>query len=104
MVFKVCPDYMTEGLMRNRFTKDGESWVYVDEEFIDCLKLTQETRQLLALCQQIFDQVDSWSSKDADYKFPHFIRKEQYEILCKLVAERIQKETGVLTFAEFYWS
>lgn len=103
MVFKVCPDYMTEGLMRNRFTKDGESWVYVDEEFIDCLKLTQETRQLLALCQQIFDQVEPLDVYP-EYKFPHFIRREQYEILCKLVAERIQKETGVLTFAEFYWS
>lgn len=103
MVFKVCPDYMSEGLMRNRFTEKGESWVYVDKEFIDCLGLTEDTRQLLALCQQIFDQTDSWA-EGADYTMPHFIRRDQYETLCNVVAERIQKETDVLTFAEFYWS
>jgi len=103
-MYKVCPDYMSSGLMQERWCFDRLKYVstYVDEEEFLTI-FSEETRQLLALCQQIFDQVDSWSSKDADYKFPHFIRKEQYEILCKLVAERIQSETGVPTTAEFYW-
>lgn len=107
-MYKVCPDYMSSGLLeytgltRNNGT---EAWYFVGEDVLDNI-LSYETRQLLAMCQQIFDQVDSWSNypKPEDvYKFPKFIRKEQYEILCKLVAERIEKETSVLTFAEFYW-
>lgn len=104
MALKVCPDYMSTGLLRNRFTPEkGEHWVYVDDDFINYISISNETRELLALCQQIFDQIDSWSSTQADYEFPHFIRKEQYEILCKITAQRIQEETGVETVAEFYW-
>lgn len=104
-MYKVCPDYMSSGLMEDRWsTRKGEYiFSYVDEEDLPKL-LSEETTQMLALCQQIFDQTDSWSSKSADYKFPHFIRREQYEILCKLVAERVESETGVPTTTEFYWS
>lgn len=97
-MFKVCPDYLASGLMemtgKSKYGREG--YYFVDEDRLDSM-LSYETRELLALCQQIFDQVDT------DYNFPHFIRKEQYEILCKIVAERIQSETGVPTTAEFYW-
>lgn len=103
-MYKVCPDYMSSGLMENVWDFEKLRWqfVFVDEIYLYGI-LSPETRELLSLCQQIFDQVDSWSSEDADYKFPHFIRREQYEILCKLVAERVESETGVPTIASFYW-
>lgn len=100
-MYKVCPDYMSSGLMEFNLNDDGP-YLYVDEQELFQL-LTPDTYQLLSLCQQIFDQTDSWSSKDADYKFPHFIARKQYEILCWVVARRVESETGVPTIAGFYW-
>jgi len=100
-MYKVCPDYMSSGLMKVNLDDDSP-YLYVGNA--ECQELlTPETYQLLSLCQQIFDQTDSWSSKDTDYKLPHFITRKQYEILCWLVARRVESETGVTTIASFYW-
>jgi len=100
-MYKVCPDYMSSGLMKVNLYDDSP-YLYLDQQGCRQL-LTPDTYQLLSLCQQIFDQTDSWSSEDADYKFPNFISRKQYEILCWLVARRVESETGVTTIASFYW-
>lgn len=100
-MYKVCPDYMSSGLMHNRYLNETKFY-YMDEDKIEEV-LSPDTYKMLCLCQQIFDQTDSWSSKDADYKFPHFITRKQYEILCWVVAKRVESETGVPTIAQFYW-
>lgn len=100
MRYKVCPDYLSTGLMHNGYYSE-DRFYYLHEEKINDL-ISEDTKYLLELCQQIFDQVEPLDEYP-DYKFPHFICKKQYEILCKLVAERIESETGVATTAEFYW-
>ncbi len=94
-MYKVCPDYMSSGLMHNRYLNETKFY-YMDEDKIEEI-LTPDTYKMLCLCQQIFDHTDT------DYNFPDFITRDQYEILCWAVAERVEWETSVPTIAEFFW-
>lgn len=100
-MYKVCPDYMSSGLMHNRNLNESYFY-YMHEDKIQEI-LSPDTYQLLSLCQQIFDQVEPVEDYP-EYKFPHFISRKQYEILCWVVARRVESETGVPTIASFYWS